>query len=554
MGAVREVLVKIEGFGAHPDTYRHWTLNVDGEVATLTMDIEEESAAKQYVLKLNSYDIFVDIELADAVNRLRFEHPAVKAVVVTSGKDRIFCAGANINMLSSSTHAFKVNFCKFTNETRLSIEDASRVSGQKYIAACNGVASGGGYELALACDEIILVDDRSSAVSLPEVPLLGVLPGTGGLTRVVDKRGVRRDLADHFSSLAEGVRGKRAVEWRLIDATYKLSKFEAGVQSHVDQILNDTTDAKSQSGIPWTPLAVDVDDDDSRRYEFVDMQVDHAKRRATIVVSAPESVGPSSTDTIVEAGTGWWPLQVFRELDDCLLHLRLNLLDVGCVVLETRGEAKTLVAIDGLLEQFADHWFVHEVRHYIKRTLKRLDYTAKTIFALAAEESAFVGTLFELAMAADRFFMLDDPNEKVAIELTPMNGGAYPMGNGLSRLQTRFLGEPDSTGRALETIGGPLTTFDAYDLGLVTFNPDDIDWDDEIRVALEERSSMSPDALTGMEANLRFAGPETLETKIFGRLSAWQNWIFQRPNAVGEHGALKAFGQPTSAQFNWERT
>jgi benzoyl-CoA-dihydrodiol lyase len=544
----------VERFETHPDKYMHWRLAVDGQVATLTMDIQEDDSDRDYVRKMNSYDLFVDIELADAVNRLRFEHPEVKAVVVTSGKDRMFCAGANIQMLSTSSHAFKVNFCKFTNETRLNIEDASAHSDQKYIAACNGVASGGGYELALACDEIILVDDRSSAVSLPEVPLLGVLPGTGGLTRVVDKRGVRRDLADHFSSLAEGVRGRRAVEWRLIDATYKLSKFDEGVQSHVDAVLASVPDKEGAVGIPWTPLDPTVDEDGSRHYSHVDMELDTEKRRATLTVSAPEDIGPTTADEIKQLGMNWWPLKVHRQIDDCLLHLRLNLLGIGCIVIKTRGDQETVLRIDDVLEAQKDDWFVSEVRHYIKRTLKRLDYTAKTIFALADEGSAFAGTLFELAVAADRFFMLDDPDEAVCVALSPMNGGAYPMGNGLSRLETRFLGEPESTGRALETIGESLCTADAYDLGLVTFNPDDIDWDDEVRVALEERAHMSPDALTGMEANLRFAGPETLETKIFGRLSAWQNWIFQRPNAVGPEGALKSFGQPTSAKFNWERT
>jgi benzoyl-CoA-dihydrodiol lyase len=361
-------------------------------------------------------------------------------------------------------------------------------------------------------------------------------------------------LADHFSSLAEGVRGKRAVEWRLIDATYKLSKFDAGVQSHVDALTSQPSGKETATGIEWTALMPTVDEDDSRHYEFVDLTVDHGNRRAQMVIRTPEAVGPTTAEDIIAAGTGWWPLQVFREIDDCLLHLRLNLLDIGCIVLETSGNQDVALSIDELLETHKDVWFVHEVRHYVKRTLKRLDYTAKTIFALAAEGSAFAGTLFELALAADRFFMLDDPDEAVRVSLSAMNGGAFPMGNGLTRLQTRFLGEPESTDRALETVGGSLCTADAYDLGLVTFNPDDIDWEDEVRVALEERSSMSPDALTGMEANIRFAGPETLETKIFGRLSAWQNWIFQRPNAVGEHGALKAFGQPTSAQFNWERT
>jgi len=546
----------ISSFETHPDQYRHWRLSVDGATATLVMDIEEEEEAGDgnYIRKLNSYDLFVDIELSDAVNRLRFEHPEVKAVVVTSGKDRIFCAGANIMMLSTSNHGFKVNFCKYTNETRLGIEDASTHSNQRYIAACNGVASGGGYELALACDEIILVDDRSSAVSLPEVPLLGVLPGTGGLTRVVDKRGVRRDLADHFSSLAEGVRGKRAVQWRLIDATYKMSKFEAGVQSHVDAVVASIPDKNDAQGIPWTPLTVEIGEDGSRRYPHVDLALESDNRTATITVQGPDDAGPTSAKDIKAAGMNWWPLQAFRELEDAILHLRFNHRAVGTVVLKTRGDGDVLLAIDEILDAQKDDWFVHEVRHYIKRVLKRVDVTAKTFFALADEGSAFVGTLFELAMAADRFFMLDDPDEEVWVGVSTMNAGALPMGNGLTRLQTRFLGEPDTVGQVLEERGNRLNTAEAYDLGLVTFNPDDIDWEDEIRVALEERASYSPDALTGLEANIRFAGPETLETKIFGRLSAWQNWIFQRPNAVGKDGALKAFGQPTSAKFNWERT
>ena len=546
----------ISSFETHPDQYRHWRLSVDGQTATLIMDIEEEEEAGDgtYIRKLNSYDLFVDIELSDAVNRLRFEHPEVKVVVVTSGKDRIFCAGANIMMLSTSSHAFKVNFCKYTNETRLGIEDASTHSNQHYIAACNGVASGGGYELALACDEIILVDDRSSAVSLPEVPLLGVLPGTGGLTRVVDKRGVRRDLADHFSSLAEGVRGKRAVEWRLIDATYKLSKFEAGVQSHIDAAVAASGSASAETGVSWTPLSVEVGEDGNRRYTHVDLDLTTDERVATITIRAPEDVGPTTAEAIREAGMNWWPLRAFRELEDAILHLRFNHRDVGTVVLQTRGDGDVLAGIDSVLVSQKDDWFVHEVRHYVKRVLKRVDVTAKTFFALADEGSAFVGTLFELAMAADRFFMLDDPDEQVWVGVTEMNAGALPMGNGLTRLQTRFLGEPETVGKVLEERGNRLTTADAYDLGLVTFNPDDIDWEDEVRVALEERASLSPDALTGLEANIRFAGPETLETKIFGRLSAWQNWIFQRPNAVGKDGALKAFGQPTAAKFNWERT
>ncbi|MEE2786973.1 MAG: 2,3-epoxybenzoyl-CoA dihydrolase [Myxococcota bacterium] len=547
--------LKIERFETHPDVYKHWQLEVDGPVARLTMNVQEDDGSgKPYILKLNSYDIFVDLELADAVTRLRFEHPNVKAVVITSAQDRIFCAGANIPMLAASSHGFKVNFCKFTNETRLSIEDASQESDQKYIAACNGVASGGGYELALACDEIILVDDRSSAVSLPEVPLLGVLPGTGGLTRVVDKRKVRRDLADHFSSLAEGVRGKRAVEWRLIDATYKLSKFDEGVQKHVDQVLSTVPDKVNAAGITWHPLDVEVLDDGSRHYEYVTLDVNADERTATLTMKAPSEEGPTSVASIREAGTDWWPLKAFRQLDDALLHLRLNLLDIGTVMVRTTGNKSNVLAVDDILNRHRDDWFVSEVLHFVKRTLKRMDYTAKTFFALGDEGSAFAGCLFELALASDRFFMLDDPDETVAIALSAANAGMYPMGNGLSRLETRFLGDPGHVGRVLEHQGQSLTTAEAYDLGLVTFNPDDIDWDDEVRVAVEERRAMSPDALTGMEANLRFAGPETLETKIFGRLSAWQNWIFQRPNAVGAEGALKAFGQPTAAKFNWERT
>ncbi len=517
------------------------------------MDIlEEDEENRDYLLKLNSYDIFVDIELNDAVNRLRFEHPEVKVVVITSGKDRIFCAGANIPMLSSSTHAFKVNFCRFTNETRLAIEDASTHSDQKYIAACNGVASGGGYELALACDEIILVDDRSSAVSLPEVPLLGVLPGTGGLTRVVDKRFVRRDLADHFSSLAEGVRGKRAVDWKLIDATYKLSKFDAGVASHVERLCAESTKPATK-GIELPALSVSMSGQ-NRTYSSVTLDVETDKRLATLTISAPEDVKSQTLEDIHSEGANWWPMRAFRELEDALFHLRLNLLDVGCVIIKTTGNGELIKQMDTLLEHHAADWFVKEVQHFIKRTLKRVDCTAKTFFALIDDSSAFTGTLFELALASDRIFMLDDPDEKVHITLTPMNQGTYPMGNGLSRLASRFYGDEASLMAAQQAIGEPLVTADALDLGLVTFAPDDIDWEDEIRVAIEERSSMSPDALTGMEANLRFVGPETLETKIFGRLSAWQNWIFQRPNAVGPNGALKSFGQPTSAQFNWERT
>ena len=545
--------MQIESFETHPDDYRHWSLSVDGPVARLVMNVaEDDGTGKPYVLKLNSYDVFVDIELADAVNRLRFEHPEVRVVVVTSGQDRIFCAGANIPMLASSPHAFKVNFCKYTNETRLSIEDASATAGQKYIAACNGVASGGGYELALACDEIVLVDDRSSAVSLPEVPLLGVLPGTGGLTRVTDKRKVRRDRADYFSSLAEGIRGKRAVEWDLIDATFKLSKFEAGVQKRVDALLA-KAEAPAAAGLTWTKLDVEAGPE-GRRYRHVELAVEADKRLATLTIEAPADAGPTTAEGVREAGMDWWPLRAFRELEDALLHLRFNLLDIGTVVLRAKGDGEAVLAVDGVLDSLADDWFVGEVRHYIRRVLKKVDVTSRTFFALIDEGTAFAGTLFELAIAADRSFALDDPDEAVWMALSPMNFGAYPMGNGITRLETRFLADPSHVERLREQVGEKLPTAEADELGLVTFAPDDIDWDDEIRVALEERASLSPDALTGMEANLRFAGPETMETKIFGRLSAWQNWIFQRPNAVGEHGALKAFGQPTAATFNWERT
>ena len=547
--------MQITTFETHPDRYQHWSLRVDGDIATLAMDVaDDENDGKAYELKLNSYDIFVDIELADAVTRLRFEHPEVRAVIVTSGKDRIFCAGANIPMLSSSPHAFKQNFCKFTNETRLGIEDASAHSGQRYLAAVNGTASGGGYELALACDEIVLVDDRSSAVSLPEVPLLGVLPGTGGLTRVVDKRKVRRDLADHFSSLAEGVRGKRAVQWRLVDATFRLSRFEAGVNSHARALADGSPMPAGAAAMAWTPLKVEVGADGSRRYEHVTLDVDAAGRTATLTVKAPTEAGPTTADAVRAAGMSWWPLAAFRQLDDALLHLRFNHRELGTILLKAEGDGEQVLAVDAVLDGLKDDWFVHEVRGFVRRTLKRLDVTARTFFATAEVGSAFAGTLLELALAADRFFMLDDPDERVWLGASAMNGGAYPMGNGLTRLQTRFLGEPETVGRVLETAGQRLPTQEADELGLVTFAPDDIDWDDEVRLAVEERACMSPDALTGMEANLRFAGPETLETKIFGRLSAWQNWIFQRPNAAGDDGALKSFGKPTAARFNWERT
>ena len=547
--------MKVERFSSHPNDYLHWGLSVDGDIATLTMDVQEEGGAG-YIRKLNSYDIFVDIELNDAITRVVFEYPEVRCVVITSGKDRIFCSGANIPMLASSPHAFKVNFCKYTNETRNSFEDISAHGGPRFLAALNGVASGGGYELALACDESVLVDDRSSAVSLPEVPLLGVLPGTGGLTRVVDKRKVRRDLADYFSTLAEGVRGQKAVKYRLVDATYKLSKFPAKIAEHADKLAAEVSPIVSNAGqgITWAPLEVSVSEEGHRRYQHVELELNTSRRGATITINAPNSVGPTSGVEVYQEGVNWWPLAAFRELEDALLHLRFNHLDIGSITFLSRGSQEVLMGIDEVIASQQDHWFVSRATHYIKRVLKRVDVTSKTLVALVDEDSAFAGTLFELVALADRSFMLDDPDEAVKVRLSPLNFGMYPMGNGLTRLQTRFYGEPDTLEEASSRIGEPLITQEADELNLVTFAPDDIDWDDELRLFFEERSGLSSDGLTGMEQNLRFAGPETMETKIFGRLSAWQNWIFIRPNAVGPQGALKSFGSPHQAVYDFNRT
>ena len=547
--------MKVERFASHPDEYLHWNLSVEGEVATLTMDVQEEGGAG-YIRKLNSYDIFVDIELNDAVTRVIFEYPEVRCVVITSGKDRIFCSGANIPMLASSPHAFKVNFCKYTNETRNSFEDISAQGGPRFLAALNGVASGGGYELALACDESVLVDDRSSAVSLPEVPLLGVLPGTGGLTRVVDKRKVRRDIADYFSTLAEGVRGKKAVKYRLVDATYKLSKFPAKIAEHAHALAAQVTPivASPDQGVSWKPLNVTVDEEGNRAYEHVKLALNTSRRGATITISAPDTVGPKTGAEVYQAGVNWWPLAAFRELEDALLHLRFNHLDIGSITFITRGSQEILMEIDEVIASQQDHWFVHRATHYIKRVLKRVDVTSKTLVALVDEGSAFAGTLFELVALADRSFMLEDEDEAVQVRLSPLNFGMYPMGNGLTRLETRFYGEPETLEEAKERVNEPLTTVEADELNLVTFAPDDIDWEDEVRLFFEERSGLSSDGLTGMEQNLRFAGPETMETKIFGRLSAWQNWIFIRPNAVGPQGALKAFGSPHQPVYDFNRT
>ena len=540
-------------FERQPETYRHWRLSFEGSVATLAMDVQEDGGLQpDYRLKLNSYDLGVDIELADAIQRLRFEHPEVHAVIVTSVKERIFCAGANIVMLRESSHGWKVNFCKFTNETRLAIEDASRHSGIKFLAALNGICAGGGYELALACDRIALVDDGNSAVSLPEAPLLGVLPGTGGLTRVVDKRKVRRDLADFFSTLVEGVKGKRAVEWRLVDAVYPTSQFKDAVQKEANALAAASDRPASGRGITLTPLNPTVTDA-AVTYSAVSLTFNRDKRTAELTVQAPSGPQPATPEEILKAGDQFWPLRAFRELDDALLRLRLNEPAIGTVVIRTEGELDAVLTIDSTLVAHQSHWLVREIIHFMKRTLKRLDLTSRSFFAYIEPGSAFAGSLFELALAADRSYMLSDPDQANLIALSPMNGGLLPMSNGLSRLGTRFLGEPDKPA-ALIAHDGPFDPAEAAEAGLVTFAPDEIDWDDEVRLAVEARAAFSPDALTGLEANLRFAGPETMETKIFGRLTAWQNWIFQRPNAVGEKGALKVYGQQGRPEFDWKRT
>jgi benzoyl-CoA-dihydrodiol lyase len=540
-------------FQTSPDRYHHWKLTFDGSVATLAMDVQEDAGlSPEYRLKLNSYDLGVDIELADALQRIRFEHPEVHAVVLTSGKERVFCAGANIFMLRGSSHAWKVNFCKFTNETRLAIEDASQHSGLKFLAAVNGICAGGGYELALSCDEIYLVDDGNSAVSLPETPLLGVLPGTGGLTRVVDKRKVRRDRADVFATVAEGIKGKRAVDWRLVDAVYPTSQFQNRVTARARELASLSDRPGTGPGISLRPLAAEPHEA-GIKYSTVSLELDREKRTARLSVRGPGLDEPTTPEAIRACGDSFWPLRAFRELDDALLHLRVNEPLIGTIVVTTEGNSAHVLAIDGVLARHADDWLVREVVHFIKRTLKRLDLTARSVFALIEPGSCFAGTLFELALAADRSYMLDDPDRPNTIALSSMNAGPLPMSNGLTRLQTRFLGEPGSTAAAL-AVSGPFDATAASDAGLVSFAPDELDWDDEVRLAIESRAAFSPDALTGMEANLRFAGPETMETKIFGRLTAWQNWIFQRPNAVGEKGALTAYGSQGRPEFDFRRT
>ncbi|HJX91602.1 MAG TPA: 2,3-epoxybenzoyl-CoA dihydrolase [Pyrinomonadaceae bacterium] len=540
-------------FQTSPDQYHHWKLDINGAVATLSMDVSEDDTLNEgYKLKLNSYDLGVDIELADAIQRLRFEHPEVRAVVITSLKPRIFCAGANIYMLGTSSHTFKVNFCKFTNETRCALEDDSRHSGRRYVAALNGTASGGGYELAIACDEIYLVDDGNSAVSLPEVPLLGVLPGTGGLTRLVDKRRIRRDRADVFSTLAEGLKGKRAKEWGLIDDTFPTSKFQESIDARVREIVALGNQTERPVGIKLNPVDVEISSN-SLEYEYVTLTLHRDQRFADLTMRGPESRPQMSVEEISQAGDSYWPLQAYRELDHALLHLRINEPEIGLVCLRTEGEVSNVVAVDQNLAAHRDNWLVKEIILNMARVLRRLDLTAKSFFSIIEPGSCFAGNLLELVLASDRGYMLNDPDQEVEIVASEFNAGALPMANGLTRLQSRFLAEPERVDEVLKHTE-PFDTEGAEEAGLVTFAPDDLDWEDEIRVAIEERTSLSPDALTGMEASLRFAGPETMDTKIYGRLTAWQNWIFQRPNAVGEHGALTNYGKPTKAVFDYKRT
>ncbi len=542
-------------FQTSPDQYKHWQLNIDGPVAQLSMDVQEDQTlAEGYKLKLNSYDLGVDIELADVIQRLRFEHPEVRAVVLTSLKPRIFCAGANIYMLGTSSHAFKVNFCKFTNETRCAIEDDSKHSGRRYIAALNGTASGGGYELAIACDEIYLVDDGNSAVSLPEVPLLGVLPGTGGLTRLVDKRKIRRDRADVFSTLAEGLKGKRAKEWGLIDDSFPTSKFQEEVDARVEEVVSlRSGEVHAGSGIKLGPLQFESTND-TREYKYVGVKLHREKRYADLTIHGPEADLPSAPDEIEKLGDSYWPLRAYRELDDMLLHLRVNEPEIGLICLRTEGVIDNVIAVDQTLAANRDHWLIREIVLHMARVLRRLDLTAKSFFAIIEPGSCFAGNLLELALSADRTYMLNDPEvTQTSVCVSTLNAGALSMSNGLTRLQSRFLAGPAKVGEVLAHEG--LFDTEAADAaGLITFAPDDLDWEDEIRVAIEERTSLSPDALTGMEASLRFAGPESMDTKIFGRLTAWQNWIFQRPNAVGPQGALTNYGKPTQAQFDYKRT
>ena len=553
IGGVERELVS---FATHPAKYQHWTLSVEGDVAKLKLDINEDGGIKPgYKLKLNSYDLGVDIELHDAINRIRFEHPSVKVVVFESGKEKIWCSGANIYMLGLSTHGWKVNFCKFTNETRNGLEDSSRHDGLKAIASVTGACAGGGYELALACDRIIMVDDRSSTVSLPEVPLLGVLPGTGGLTRVTDKRKVRRDLADIFSLTSEGVRADRAKDWKLIDAHAKPQAFGQLLASEIEALKATSTRGAASKGIELTALKPLIDDA-GYHYSLVDAQVDRTSRMATITIKAPAAAIESTAAAIEAAGANWYPLKLQRELDDAILNLRTNELEVGTWVIKTRGDTAQVMKMDQVLASLKDHWLVKETTGALRRTLARLDVTSRSLIALVDSGSCFAGTFYELALSCDRIYMLDlpdSPDAAPALQLSQANFGWFPAVNHLTRLQTRFY-EDEATIDQLKNLNdSSLRADQALALGLVTLTPDDIDWEDEIRIMLEERASMSPDAMTGLEASLRFPGKETMETRIFGRLSAWQNWIFIRPNAVGEEGALKLFGTGKKAKFDWKR-
>ncbi|MGB1012187.1 MAG: 2,3-epoxybenzoyl-CoA dihydrolase [Thiolinea sp.] len=543
-------------YQTHPSKYKHWTLSFDGSVATLAADFDENGGIRPgYKLKLNSYDLGVDIELNDAINRIRFEHPEVRTVVVTSLKDKIFCSGANIFMLGVSSHAWKVNFCKFTNETRNGLEDSSKNDGLKFLAAVNGACAGGGYELALACDEILLVDDRSSSVSLPEVPLLGVLPGTGGLTRVTDKRKVRHDLADIFCTTTEGVRGQKAKDWRLVDDIAKPAKFAEAVQQRSLELAEQSDRPADGKGVELPPLQRTVEAD-ALRYSHVTVEMDRAARTATFIINAPEGEQPTDIAGIEAAGNNWYPLVLARELDDAILSMRTNELELGTWLIKTQGDSAAVLAMDDVLMEHRNHWFVRETIGLLRRTLSRLDVSARTLFALIEEGSCFAGTFLELALACDRSYQLilpDEMDKSPMITVAEVNFGLYPMATGQSRLERRFYEEADALNAVRDKARQPLDADAAYELGLVTLNPDDIDWEDETRIAIEERVAMSPDALTGMEANLRFNGPENMVTRVFGRLTAWQNWIFQRPNAVGEKGALKVYGSGEKSDFDWNR-
>ena len=542
-------------YQTEPSRYKHWRVSFEGPVATLTMDVAEEGGIRPgYKLKLNSYDLGVDIELHDALQRIRFEHPEIRSVVLASAKNRIFCSGANIYMLGLSTHAWKVNFCKFTNETRNGIEDASRNSGLKFLAACNGTTAGGGYELALACDEIILIDDRSSAVSLPELPLLGVLPGTGGLTRLTDKRKVRKDLADMFCTNQDGVRGQRAKDWRLVDDIVKPQQFTEHVKQRALRLAEFSDRPAGTKGVALTPLKK-ATDDAGLHYEYVDVQLNRVARTATITVSAPESASEQTLERALAAGANWWPLQMARELDDAILSLRTNELEIGLWIIKTAGSSDAALAMDQFILSHRDNWFVREVLGMMRRTFARLEVTSRSMYALDEPGSCFAGSLLELALAADRMYMRDteEGGNRATLTLSEMNFGPLPMVNHLSRLAARFYEDTAQIEALRGLIGQKLSARQAMEAGLVTAAPDDLDWDDEIRQAMESRAAQSPDALTGLEANLRFSAGETPETRIFGRLSAWQNWIFIRPNAVGPNGALKVYGTGAPVKFNWEK-